>query len=421
MKEKRNAFYAQSGGATAAINASACGLIEAARKHSDQIETVLAGYNGIIGALREELIDTRFESDAVIAMLRHTPACAFGSCRYKLKNIKEDDSEYRRLIEVFAAHNIGYFFYNGGGDSQDTAHKISVMSQSLGYPLISIGIPKTIDNDLPFTDNCPGFGSVAKYVAVSTKETAMDVACMAATSTKVFILEVMGRHAGWIAAAAGLAQEQAGDAPHIILFPEIAFDEAKFLAKVTECTQRFGYCVVVVSEGIRTADGKFLQESGLTDAFGHSQLGGVAPTLAQLIKQKLGLKLHWAVSDYLQRAARHIASGVDIEQAYALGKSAIEFALAGKNNIMLTIERQPGDHYQWKIGSVALEKVANVESKIPRHFITEDGFGITEEFRSYLAPLIQGEDYPPYKNGIPQYARLKNTLVEKKLEPIAIP
>lgn len=416
--DNNNIFYAQSGGATAVINATACGLIEAARQYNDKLGKVYAGKNGILGALREELIDTSLESTDAIAALRHTPSSAFGSCRYKLKNIQECDSEYRRLIEVFKAHNIGYFFYNGGGDSQDTAHKVSELSKTMDYPLTCIGLPKTIDNDLPFTDNCPGFGSVAKYVAVSTKEAAFDVASMCSTSTKVFIVEVMGRHAGWIAAATGMAANQPGEAPHVILFPEIAFEPEAFLAKVDKAVNDHGYCVIAVSEGVRNKDGSFLSDSGLTDAFGHHQLGGVAPMLANLIQRKLGHKYHWAVADYLQRAARHIASETDVEQAYALGKAGIEYALRGESNIMLTIQREPGDTYAWTIGTAPLKDVANQECSMPRDYITDDGFGITEKCRAYLAPLIQGEAYPPYTNGMPAYVRLKNALVEKKLQTV---
>lgn len=408
----KNAFYAQSGGVTAVINASACGLIEAARKADIN---VYAGRNGIIGALTEDLIDTRFETAEAIAALRHTPAGAFGSCRYKLKSLEEHRAQYERLMEVFAAHNIGYFFYNGGGDSQDTSYKVSQLSETLGYPLTCIGIPKTVDNDLPFTDNCPGFGSVAKYVAVSIREAGFDVASMAATSTKVFIMEVMGRHAGWIAAAGGLAAEKAGDAPHIIIFPEIAFEPAAFLARVRHCVETFGYCAIVVSEGVRNCDGKFLADAGLKDAFGHTQLGGVAPVIAQLIKQELGYKYHWAVADYLQRAARHIASKTDVEQAYALGKAALEYALQGRTAIMPIIKREADSPYRWSIDAVPLQAVANQEKHMPRDFITPDGFGITEACRRYLSPLIQGEDYPPYINGLPHYVTLQNRAVPKKL------
>lgn len=410
-----NIFYAQSGGVTAVINASACGVIETARGHPE-FGKVYAGKNGIIGALREELIDTSLESDAAIAALRHTPAGAFGSCRYKLKGIEENRAEYERLIEVFKAHEIGYFFYNGGGDSQDTAHKVSQLSQEINYPITCIGIPKTVDNDLPITDNCPGFGSVAKYVAVSIREAGLDVASMCESSTKVFVMEVMGRHAGWIAGAAGLAAEQEGDAPHIIVFPEIAFDKTAFLAKVKSSVDSYGYCAIVVSEGAHYEDGTFLADQGTKDAFGHAQLGGVAPTLANMVKEALGYKYHWAVSDYLQRAARHIASGTDVEQAYAMGKAAVGLALAGKNAVMPTIVRDSSSPYKWHIGEANLADVANVEKKMPRDFITEDGFGITEAAREYFSPLIQGEDYPPYKNGLPDFARLEKILVEKKLK-----
>lgn len=412
-----NALYAQSGGVTAVINASACGVIQTARRHTDKIGKVFAGRNGIIGALTEDLIDTSLESDADIAALRHTPAGAFGSCRYKLGAIEKHRAQYERLIEVFSAHNIRYFFYNGGGDSQDTAFKVSQIGKTLGYPITCIGIPKTVDNDLPFTDNSPGFGSVAKYVGVSIREAGLDVASMALTSTKVFILEVMGRHAGWIAAAGGLAAEHPGESPHIILFPEINFVQEKFLARVKECVEKFGFCSIVVSEGVKNPDGTFIAESGLVDAFGHKQLGGVAPVIASLIKNSLGYKYHWALADYLQRAARHIASKTDVEQAYALGEAAVNLALAGKNAVMPIIVRESNTPYRWSIGEAPLEKVANVEVKMPRDFITEDGFGITEKCREYLQPLISGEDYPPYDvNGLPSYVKLKNVAVEKKLE-----
>ena len=411
----KNAFYAQSGGVTAVINATACGLIETARKHPDKIGNVYAGRNGIIGALTEDLIDTSQEPDEAIAALRHTPSGAFGSCRFKLKGLEESKVEYERLIEVFKAHDIGYFFYNGGGDSQDTSHKVSQIGEKMGYPITCVGVPKTVDNDLPITDNCPGFGSVAKYVAVSIREASFDVASMAKTSTKIFVMEVMGRHAGWIAAAGGIAAEKEGDAPHIILFPEIVFDQEKFFAKVDHAVKNYGYCSIVVSEGVKNNEGQFLAEAGTRDAFGHAQLGGVAPVVANMIKEKFGYKYHWAVADYLQRAARHIASKTDVEQAYALGKAAVELALEGKNAVMPTVVRTSNNPYQWEIGVANLADVANVEKKMPLDFISEDGFGITEKCREYLQPLILGEDYPPYENGLPQYVVLKNVAVPKKL------
>ena len=413
---RKNAFYAQSGGVTAVINASACGVIETARANRNTICKVYAGRNGIIGALREDLIDTSKESKTAIRGLLSTPSGAFGSCRHKLKSLEENRAEYERLIEVFRAHNIGYFFYNGGGDSADTCLKVSQLSESMGYPLQAIHIPKTIDNDLPLTDNCPGFGSVAKYVAISTREAAMDVASMCETSTKVFVLEVMGRHAGWIAAASGLAAEEKGDAPHIILFPEVPFDKTTFLAKVQATVKKNGYCVVVASEGAQYADGTFLTDSGTRDAFGHAQLGGLAPTLAGMVKSELGYKYHWAVADYLQRSARHIASATDVEQAYALGKAGVEFALAGKNAVMPAIVRGSGKRYSWRIGEAPLHKVANRERMMPKRYISRDGFGITAAGREYLAPLIAGEAYPEYRNGMPRYVRLKNASVPRKLK-----
>jgi 6-phosphofructokinase 1 len=416
----RNAFYAQSGGVTAVINASAAGVIETARKFEGKIGKVFAGRNGIIGALTEDLIDTSQESPAAIDALRHTPSGAFGSCRYKLKGFDKSHApgqigEFERLIEVFKAHDIGYFFYNGGGDSADTCLKVSQLGEKMGYPIQAIHLPKTVDNDLPFTDCCPGFGSVAKYVAVSIREAGFDVASMAKTSTKVFILEVMGRHAGWIAAAGGLAAEKDGDAPQIILFPEVKFDEAAFLARVDDSIRRHGYCAIVASEGLQDAEGRFLSESGAKDVFGHAQLGGLAPLLAHLVQDKLKLKHHWAVADYLQRAARHIASRTDAEQAYAVGKAAVEFAVAGKSGVMVTIVREEAAPYRWSIGEAPLDQVANVERRMPREFIAADGFHITEACRAYLSPLIQGEDYPPYRNGLPAYVSLKNVAVPKKL------
>ncbi|MGR9106940.1 MAG: 6-phosphofructokinase [Gammaproteobacteria bacterium] len=411
----KNAFYAQSGGVTAVINASACGLIETARKYPERIAKVYAGRNGIIGALTEDLIDTSQETDEAIAALRYTPSGAFGSCRHKLKGLDQSKAEYERLIEVFKAHEIGYFFYNGGGDSQDTAYKVSLVGEKLGYPITCIGIPKTVDNDLPITDNCPGFGSVAKYVAVSTREASFDVASMCSTSTKVFILEVMGRHAGWIAAAGGLAADDDYQIPIVILFPEVAFDEARFVDRVRQQVETYGYCSVVVSEGVKRPDGKFLAEAGGTDAFGHAQLGGAAPVVANIVKSSLGYKYHWAVADYLQRAARHIASKTDVEQAYAMGRAAVDLALSGENARMPTIVRTGDAPYRWEIGSAPLAEVANVEKMLPRDFIDSEGFGITDKCRNYLLPLIEGEDYPPYKNGLPEFVTLKNISVEKKL------
>ncbi|WP_126456692.1 6-phosphofructokinase [Sulfuriflexus mobilis] len=414
-EKPKNAFYAQSGGVTAVINASACGVIETARANKAKIGKVYAGRNGIIGALTEDLIDTSKESAASIKALRHTPSGAFGSCRFKLKSLEANRREYERLIEVFKAHNIGYFFYNGGGDSADTCYKISQLSEKMGYPIQAIHVPKTVDNDLPITDNCPGFGSVAKYIAVSTREASFDVASMAKTSTKVFIVEVMGRHAGWIAAAGGLASTDDTPIPIIILFPEVEFNQKKFLARVDAMVKKHGYCTVVVSEGVHYPDGKFLAETGLKDSFGHAQLGGAATVISGMVQNELGLKNHWAVADYLQRAARHIASKTDVDMAYAMGKAAVQFALKGHNSIMPTVDRISNKPFKWKVGMAPLSKVANVEKMMPKNFITTDGYGITKKCREYLEPLIKGEDYPPYKNGMPQYVRMKNVGIKQKL------
>jgi len=414
----KNAFYAQSGGVTAVINASACGVIETARRHRDKIANVYAGRNGIIGALTEDLIDTNQESDEAIAALRHTPSGAFGSCRYKLKSLEANQREYERLIEVFKAHDIGYFFYNGGGDSADTCYKVSQLSETMGYPVQAIHVPKTVDNDLPITDCCPGFGSVAKYIATSALEASFDVRSMAKTSTKIFVLEVMGRHAGWIAAAGGLIADY--DIPVLVLFPEIEFDQEKFLAAVQERVARYDYCTVIVSEGCHWPDGRFLAEQGTRDAFGHAQLGGAAPVVANMIKEALGYKFHWAVADYLQRAARHLAAKTDVEQAYAVGQAAVHFALQGHNAIMPAIKRLSDDPYQWEIGEAPLAQVANVEKFMPREFISADGFGITPACKTYLLPLIQGEDYPPFAHGLPRYVTLKNAPVPRKLADFAL-
>ena len=413
---RRNALYAQSGGVTAVINASACGMLQAARQHSAEIGKVYAGRNGIIGVLTEDLIDTSTESEAAIAALKYTPGAAFGSCRYKLASIQEHHAQYERLIEVFQAHDIGFFFYNGGGDSQDTAYKVSQIGAALNYPIVCVGIPKTVDNDLPITDCSPGYGSVAKYLATCIREAAFDLSSMSRTSTKVFTLEVMGRHAGWMTAACALAAKQEGGGPpHVLLLPEIVFDEGRFLAKVEQAVGRYGHCVIAVSEGLKRSDGEFLSASGVKDAFGHAQLGGVAPVITNLIGAKLGHKCHWAVADYLQRSARHIASETDVQQAYAVGSAAVEFAIAGRNAVMPAIRRLSDSPYRWDIIEAPLSAIANQEKLLPREFISADGFGITEPARRYLAPLIVGEAYPPFKDGLPDYVTLQNVAVSKKL------
>ena len=410
---KKNAFYAQSGGVTSVINASACGVIETARKHKKYINKLYAGQNGILGALNQELIDTSYESAAAVKNLKYTPGGIFGSCRYKLEEYDKNLKDYEKLLKVFIAHNIGYFFYNGGGDSQDTTNKISQFCASKGFDIKCIGIPKTVDNDLPLIDTSPGFGSVGKYTAISTLEAGLDVASMCETSTKVFILEVMGRHAGWIAAASALASKSRNSPPHIILFPEVIFNETKFLKNVQDIVKKNGYCVIVASEGAKNKYGKFLADSGIRDAFGHAQLGGVAPYLSELIKTKKGYKCHWAVADYLQRSARHIASKTDVAQAYALGSHAVNLAVKGKNGVMASIKRISDKPYKWKLTTAPLNKVANVERKMPKNYISSDGYHITSLCRKYMEPLITGEDFPQYKNGIPVYTSFKNKKVKK--------
>jgi 6-phosphofructokinase 1 len=415
-----NLLYAQSGGPTAVINATAAAVIEAARGARKRIGRIYAARNGIIGALREELFDTGSLSPAELRAFGASPGAGFGSCRFKLKGLEQNRAQYERLIEVFRAHDVRWFLYNGGNDSADTSNKISQIGAAMGYPIHCIGVPKTVDNDLAVTDTCPGFGSVAKYTAVSIQEASLDVRSMAESSTKVFVMEVMGRHAGWIAAAAGLAGRKPDDAPQIILFPEVPFDEARFLAAVKATVERIGWCSVVVSEGLRDASGKFLAEAGSTDAFGHTQLGGVGPLIANLVKQKLGYKFHWAVSDYLQRAARHLASKTDAEQAAAVGKAAVAYALAGMNAVMPVIRRLSASPYRWRIEPAPLSAIANHEKKMPPDFIRADGYGITAKARRYLAPLIAGEAYPRYADGLPVYVMPKFKPVKKKLATYSI-
>ncbi|NNC23754.1 6-phosphofructokinase [Salinisphaera sp. USBA-960] len=412
---RNNVFYAQSGGVTSVINASAAGVIETARANSDRIGRVYAGRDGIVGALTEDLIDTSAESDAAIAALYHTPGGAFGSARYKLKSLDENRAEYERLIEVFKAHDIGYFFYNGGGDSADTCEKVSHIADVMGYPIQTIHIPKTMDNDLPATDCSPGFASVAKYTAVSIREASLDLESMYPTSTKVFILEVMGRHTGWTAAAGGVASDIESADPHIILFPEVVFDRERFLRKVDSCVQNHGYCTIVASEGLRRPDGQFVSDAGTQDVFGHTQLGGVASALADMVGNELGYKNHYAIADYLMRSARHIASETDVEHAYAVGQAAVEYALDGHSGVMVTIERESDDPYRWRLGSAPLADVANGEQAMPDTFISDDGFHITDAARAYLTPLITGESHPPYVDGLPQYARLTKQPVPRQL------
>jgi 6-phosphofructokinase 1 len=417
---KKNIFYAQSGGVTPVINATAAGLIDYVSRNKASFGKLFVGKNGIAGALNEELIDISKEKSSELKKLVHTPGGAFGSCRIKLKDPVKNEKEFRRILEVFKAHNIGYFFYNGGGDSQDTTLKISNYCKANNYDITCIGLPKTIDNDLPVTDNCPGFGSVAKYIATSTLEASLDVASMANSSTKVFILEVMGRHAGWLAASAGVIKESKSMPPHLILLPEVIFDKNKFLQETKTIVKNYGYCVIVASEGIKNKKNQFIASSASKDSFGHAHLGGVAPKLANIISNKLSYKVHWAVADYLQRAARHLGSSVDVKQAYAIGFKALHYAKKGVDGVMLTIKKQKAKTYKWEIKYTKLQNVANFEKELPKSFITKDGFGITSICKSYIKDLISGEDFPPYKNGVPDYAKLKLPLVKKKLKKFKV-
>ena len=407
-------LYAQSGGVTAVINATASAVIQAARAKKVR---VLAARNGILGALREELVDASKLPLAEVKALAHTPGGAFGSCRLKLKSLEADRAKYERLLAVLKAHDVRWFLYNGGNDSADTALKVSQLAAEFGYALTCVGVPKTVDNDLAVTDCCPGFGSAAKYTAVSVRECALDVAAMAETSTKVFVYEAMGRHAGWLAAAAGLAGVGRDDAPHLILFPERVYDEADFLARVEAVVKRVGYCVVVASEGIRRADGSFVADAGGgKDSFGHTQLGGVASHLAGRVKDVLGHKVHWTMPDYMQRSARHIASLTDLEQAMAVGRAAVECALNGQNAVMPVIVRDADTPYRWHVDIAPLARIANHEKTMPKNFIRKDGHGITSAARRYLQPLIEGEAYPPYaRDGLPDYVTPGFTAIRRKL------
>lgn len=412
-----NAFYAQSGGATAVINATACGLIEEARRQHladpTRIGQVYAGRDGILGALREDLIDTSLESDADIARLRQTPGGAFGSSRFHLGPLATHRAMYERLAAVLAAHDIGYFFINGGEGSMGAAWHLSQMMREIGQPLRVIGIPKTVDNDMALTDCCPGFGSVAKYIATSVREAGYDVASMSQTSTKVFVLEVMGRHAGWITAAAGLASEAEGEPPHILLLPEVGFDDRKFLARVRHCVETYGYCVVVTAEGLCDA-------GGCNFGVSSRRAGTVGRYIADMVEVHLGYKQHLAVADYLQRSARHLASAVDVAQAHALGAAALRLALAGESDVAPILHRLSDAPYRWEIRTAPLAALANVERRLPPEFISADGYHITEACRRYLAPLIAGEDLPPFANGLPVYVRLKNQSVTRRLPVYAV-
>lgn len=411
----RNVLYAQSGGVTATINASACGLIETARRHRSRIGRIYAARNGIIGALTEDLIDTTAEPPSAIRALLHTPGGAFGSCRFDLSPLPQGHAQYRRLIEIFRAHDIGYFFYNGGNGSAETAHLIATILPRMGYPVTSIAIPKTIDNDIVHSDSSPGFGSVAKHVATSLREAMADLASMANSSTKVFVMEVMGRHTGWIAAACGMAQDANADGPLLLLVPEITFNRNRFIAAVRTRIARYGYCAVAVAEGICLADGRRLTQAGDDGIPAHDQLGGVAPLIAGMIRNALKVKVHWSVLDYVQRAARHIASRTDVDQAYAVGRKAVAYALHGLTNVMPVIVRTSDQPYRWQVAPKPLTGIMNREKRLPRTFLTADGYRLTARARRYFAPLIRGEAWPPFENGLPVHAKLRLQPVQRRM------
>jgi len=411
-----NLFYAQSGGVTAVINATAAAVIQTARNRPDAVGKVLAGRHGILGALGEDLIDaSAFATDDLAAIAR-LPGGVFGSCRFDLDAPERNPGQYDRLFEVFAAHDIGYFLYNGGNGSMDTVVKLSTAARQRGYRLVCIGVPKTVDNDIEGTDCCPGFGSAAKYVATSMLEAGLDLDAMASRVGRVFVMEVMGRNAGWLAAATALAATDEDQPPHIILMPEVPFDEAVFLERVKATVERLGYCAVTVSEGIRRSDGSLVMEQS-HDRKGRVQLGGAGQCIARLVHAAFGYKHHWAIPDYLQRAAGHTVSATDHAHACAVGRAAVEYAIDGRDGVMPAIRRVADDPYGWVVEPAALADVANRERLVPADFIRADGLHVTDAARRYLQPLIEGELRPPFVNGLPHYQRFKPGRVPRKLPP----
>jgi 6-phosphofructokinase 1 len=407
-------LYAQAGGVTAVINASAAAVIEAARARASEHGGVLAARNGVLGLLAEELVDTAALDVDDLALLRQTPGGYFGSCRFDLDDPQTNPRQFDRIFEVLAAHDVGAFLYNGGNGSMDAVLKLSQAARERGYPLVCVGVPKTVDNDLLETDCCPGFGSAAKYIATAMLEAGRDVEAMASRRGRVFVMEVMGRNAGWLAAASALAARNPDEAPHIVLLPELPFDEGRFLRKVKACVTRLGYCAITAAEGIRTADGRALMEQG-RDALGHVQLGGVGQWLARLIHRHLAYKHHWAVPDYLQRAAGHLASATDLAQAEAVGRAAVDCALDGRDAVMPAIHRLGDAPYRWEVRPVGLEGIANLERQLPPGFIAEDGFGISAAGRRYFAPLIEGEPAVRYAAGLPLHLTRRLPLLPRRL------
>lgn len=419
-----NLLVAQSGGPTCAINASIAGVITEAGKH-ECIEEIYGGLNGILGILNEEIIDINDEKARNIEGLKYTPAAALGTCRYKIdfkKNPEKAAKDMDRLFEVFAAHNIRYFFYAGGNDSQDTSNKIHEESVKRGYELRVIGVPKTIDNDLPHTDNCPGYGSVIKYNATTVMEVGFDVASMATDDGSCCIIEVMGRSAGWIAAGTVLAKRgNPANPPHIILLPETTFEEDKFLAKVKETVEQYKYCIVVVGEGIKDASGKEVgADRTKLDSFGHPVLAGAAEELKEVIQGRMNLKTRTVLLGYTQRAAAHYASLTDTTNAFACGEAAVRAAIDGKSGFMVKIVRNGGNgSVKWTTDLQPLADIANVEHFVPKDWISEDGFMVNDNFVTYATPLIEGEVKVPTEGGLPKYVVLDKNRVEKKLAPRA--
>lgn len=413
----RNLLYAQSGGVTAVINATAAGVIATARQASGEIGQVLAARNGILGVLRETLVDTAGLSVRDLERLRSTPGGAFGSCRFDLDPADRNPAQYDRLFAVLAAHDVGCFLYNGGNGSMETCRQIQAAADARGYPLTVLGVPKTVDNDIVLTDCCPGFGSAAKYLATSIREVGLDLNAMTTGSGRAFVLEVMGRNAGWLAAACALAAEDDDAAPHLILLPEVAFDEAAFLARVKSVVERSGSCAIVVAEGVRGLGGKVLSIQDRNQK-GYIQLGGAGEVIAEKIHTGLGYKVHYALADYLQRSARHIASRTDTAQAFGVGKAAVRRAIAGNCGVV-GIERLSDEPYLWRTTLQAFDLVANLERQVPPEFIAPDGFGVTDAFRRWCRPLIAGEDWPPFRDGLPDYLRLQLPLVPPRLAPYA--
>ena len=399
-----NALYIQSGGMTSVLNNAAYTIIKTIQKYPKKIGKLYAGIYGIVGVLEDNLLDISTLSEIQIENIKNSPGGVFGTSRYKIKSINEDFAIYETLVNIFIKYNIHYIFYNGGNDSVDTALKLSKITKKFDYKLYCIAVPKTIDNDIACTDVSPGFGSAAKYIATSMYEASIDLKSMCKTSTKVFIMEIMGRHAGWLTAASAVWKNNDSDPPHICLLPEIPFNQERFLKLVTNSVNKYGYCSIAVSEGLKDETHKFISHKNTNDTFGHTQLGGVSSVLANIIQINLGYKCHYAIPDYLQRAAKHLCSKLDIEIANAVGKAAVEFAIQQKNNVMPCIKKIQTNPYLYEIECISLDNIANVEKKMPLNFIDKENLTITSECKEYILPFVSGEVFPKYsENGKPIY------------------